>query len=365
MNNPIPPKIPPKTKIFVALSGGVDSAVAALLLKKLGHDVTGVFMKNWSGNNLGISNQCPWKKDFDDAQAVCKSIDIPFKSYNFEKEYREHVISYFFDEYKKGNTPNPDIICNQKIKFGLFLEKAQAEGAKYIATGHYAQKRENKDRTFDLLRAVDSNKDQTYFLSRITQNQLSKALFPIGHLTKPQVRKIALEHNLGVAAKKDSQGICFIGKVDLPEFLKTQIAPKPGDIIDIDTNKKLGQHNGVWFYTLGQRQGIKVGGSDKPYFVAKKDTKNNILYIAKGKTNPALYASQIKLKNLHWINKRVGNGSSCNHTFTGMVRYRQKPQKCFFRDSCITFDKPLWIPAPGQFTVLIRNNIVLGGGIIS
>lgn len=350
-----------KIKVFVALSGGVDSAVSAMLLVKAGYDVTSIFMKNWSGQEFGLQGDCPWKQDQDDAHSVCKKLGIPFRTYNFEKEYRAEVIDYFFSEYKKGNTPNPDIMCNQQIKFGRFLEKAIAEGADLIATGHYARKTTSPDGKHSLLRAKDQSKDQTYFLYRITETQLARTLFPVGNLTKEEVRKIAQENSLPVAEKKDSQGICFIGKIDTKEFLQQEIKPCRGDIVDVDTGEKVGEHDGSWYYTLGQREGLRIGGADKPYFVAKKDIRQNIIFAAKGKNHPALYIKSLKLKNLHWIN----NPPQDNSKLTCMVRYRQKPQACSFDKNKVQFTKSLWIPSPGQSTVLIDGKVVIGGGIIS
>jgi tRNA-specific 2-thiouridylase len=345
-----------ETKVYVALSGGVDSAVAAYLLQKQQYDVTGVFMKNWSGRDFGIQDECPWEKDQKDAQAICQKLNIPFKTYNFEKEYREDVVNYFFNEYKAGRTPNPDIMCNQKIKFGRFLAKALSQGADMIATGHYADKSEDNF----LLRAADPNKDQTYFLYRLNKDQISKTLFPLGRLTKPQVRDIAAKAQLPVAEKKDSQGICFIGKIDVQEFLETQIKPQKGDIIDIDTNKKVGEHKGVWFFTNGQREGLRIGGAAKPYFVADKDLERNLLYVAMGKNNPSLYQKEFNLENTHWRDKEP----STNEAYKGMVRYRQTPKTCKYSTNKVIFDKPLWKPAPGQAIVLINDKKILGGGVV-
>ncbi len=342
----------------MALSGGVDSAVSALLLKQRGYDVTGVFMKNWSGEEFGIADECPWQKDQNDAQAVCKALGIPFKTYNFEKEYRAEVIENFFSEYKRGNTPNPDLLCNQKIKFGRFLDKALSEGADMIATGHYAQRRDNPDGSVDLIRAVDQNKDQTYFLSKLNQQQLSKALFPIGHLTKDEVRKVAAENKLPVAEKKDSQGICFIGKIDVVEFLQKVIKPRKGDIVDADTQKKVGEHNGVWYFTLGQREGIGVGGTGEPYFVSGKDVEKNILYVAKGRNNPLLYQTEVNFTNEAWINEN--NVPEEGEHVLAMIRYRQTPKPCTYHKGKVVFDEPVWLSSPGQTIAFFRNEILLG-----
>lgn len=353
---------PALPKVFVALSGGVDSAVAALLLTQQGYDVTGVFMKNWSGEEFGVENECPWEKDQKDAESVCKHLKIPFKTYNFEKEYRAEVIENFFGEYKRGNTPNPDVLCNQQIKFGRFLQKAKTEGAEMIATGHYAVRVDNPDGTVCLARAKDKNKDQTYFLCRLNQQQLKDSLFPIGHLTKPEVRKLAADNKLPVAEKKDSQGICFLGKIDVNEFLMKNIKPKAGEIIDIDTKKPVGKHNGVWYYTMGQREGLRIGGAGEPYFVCGKNVKTNQLFVAKGKNNPALYTRSIELHDIIWNHPDtfLKHGEQIH----AMIRYRQEPQSCRFMGNSIEFGKPVWLTSPGQYVALIKDNLVLGGGVI-
>ncbi|MBI2356868.1 tRNA 2-thiouridine(34) synthase MnmA [Candidatus Dojkabacteria bacterium] len=346
-------------KVFVGLSGGVDSAVASLLLLKQGYDVTGVFMKNWSGEDYGITDQCPWKEDLEAAREVAKYLSIELKVYNFEKEYRELVVKDFFYQYSIGNTPNPDILCNKFIKFDKFLEKAIEEGADYIATGHYAHT-DGKS----LFNAKDANKDQTYFLHQLTEAQLSHALFPLEELNKSEVREIAKKEGLPNYARKDSQGICFIGKVDIQEFLKQELKEKTGNIIDVDSNKVVGKHIGVWFYTIGQRQGLNVGGLKSPYFVSSKDVENNILYVAQGKKNPKLWTFKYEVGELHLINNDdnlVG--------IEGVIRYRGTRSKVEATtngtSTTVTFEKPQWGGAVGQSIVLYKDRKCLGGGAIT
>lgn len=348
-----------KKIVFMALSGGVDSAVSAHLLKKQGCDVTGVFMKNWSGEEYGIEEECPWKQDQHDAESVCKHLNIPFKTYNFEKEYRKSIIQYFFEEYKKGRTPNPDILCNKIIKFGTFLEKARSEGAEYIATGHYADKIINDDGSAELLTATDKKKDQTYFLHQLSQDQLKQTIFPLASCTKKQVRDIAKKIELPVAEKKDSQGICFLGKINVYEFLMKEIRPKRGDIIDIDTGKRVGEHDGIWFYTNGQREGLGIGGAREPFYVCGKSIPKNELYVAQGPDNPRLYTQSVSLSDIHWIHQEH---SSTN--VQAIVRYRQNKKSARLIGSTLYFDEPVWLPSPGQSAVLYHGDIVLGGGII-
>lgn len=356
-----------KKKVFVGLSGGVDSAVSAALLIKQGFDVTGVFMKNWSGEDYGIADQCPWKRDLEDSAEVCKTLGIPHKVYNFEKEYRSLVIENFFEEYRKGNTPNPDVLCNKFIKFNLFLSRAIAEGADYIATGHYSKTENGR-----LFKAKDTNKDQTYFLYQLTSEQLKKSLFPLSDLTKPEIRELAKDFNLPVAEKKDSQGICFVGKVDVNLFLKEELPIQIGDFVDIDSNKIIGKHEGHWFYTIGQRKGLKIGGSSLPYYVSDKDSSKNIVYIAKGKDNPHLLKKDIEIENFHFINY---NDELINQKlFTATVRYRTKdtPVNIDFTKSSaneyfakLKFDAEIWAPAIGQSVVVFNGNECIGGGILS
>ena len=300
------------TKVFVAMSGGVDSSVAAALLTEQGYKVTGVYMKNWSGDNYGIQADCPWEQEQADARRVCEQLDIPFRSFNFERHYRKEVVDYFFSEYEKGRTPNPDILCNSQIKFGHFLDKSIELGADMIATGHYAQVREvgmkiskgeGSEGSLQLYRGRDRNKDQTYFLNAISQEQLSRTLFPIGHLPKSKVRQLAHKYNLHVADKPDSQGICFIGQIDVLKFLQSRLPKKTGNIVDIDTNEVVGAHDGAYFYTRGQRKGLKIGGQANPYFVVRTDVEQNIVYVGHGHEHPGLLKTQVWLEDLHLITK--------------------------------------------------------------
>ena len=346
-------------KVFVGLSGGVDSAVSAALLKEQGYDVTGVYMKNWSGDEYGIQADCPWEEDQKDAQAICDHLGIPFRSFNFEKEYRDKVVEYFFAEYEKGRTPNPDVMCNKEVKFKLFLEKALENGADYIATGHYARVTED----IRMLKGVDNNKDQTYFLYNITHDQLSHTFFPVGDLEKPKVRDLARKFGLPNAEKPDSQGICFIGEINVLKFLMSRIPEKKGDIRDIDTDKIVGEHKGVYFYTIGQRDGLGIGGLKEPYFVVDKDVEKNIVYVGQGTNHPKLFKSEVKLENLHWINEPENlDGLSAS------VRYRHKPQsgRLETRDSgsVFIFDESQRAVTSGQSLVIYRDEECLGGAVI-
>jgi len=357
-------KKPEDTRVVVGMSGGVDSSVAAYLLKQQGYEVIGIFMKNWDDSDeLGY---CTAEEDFKDVQKVAEQIGIPAYAVNFEEEYKEKVFAYFLDEYKKGRTPNPDVMCNREIKFGEFLEKALELDADYIALGHYAQVA-YQDGEYVLLRGVDKNKDQTYFLNALNQYQLSKAMFPIGHLTKPEVRKIAEEAGLATAKKKDSTGICFIGERDFKEFLSKYLPAKPGEIRTLDGKVK-GMHQGLMYYTLGQRRGIGIGGegSGEPWFVVDKDLKNNILYVAQGANHPSLFSTGLYATDVNWISKNKPKSSfSC----TAKFRYRQKDQKVNIHfksdDTCdVIFEQPQKAVTPGQAVVFYQGEICLGGGII-
>ncbi len=355
---------PEDTTVVIGMSGGVDSSVAALLLKEQGYNVIGIFMKNWDEpDENGI---CTATVDYEDVQAVCNQIGIPYYTVNFEKEYWDKVFTYFLGEYKKGRTPNPDIMCNKEIKFKAFLEHALKIGADYIATGHYCQV-DHKNGEYRLLRGADSNKDQSYFLCTLNQYQLSKAIFPIGHLTKSQVREIAVKHNLVTAKKKDSTGICFIGERNFGEFLSNYLPAKEGEIRTLDGEVK-GKHVGLMYYTLGQRKGLGIGGSGtgEPWFVVDKDLENNILYVVQGDQHPALYSKGLISTDVHWISDTIFLDTlQC----TAKFRYRQPDQGVHIKkldDSTyrVIFDKPQKAVTPGQAVVFYQDEVCLGGGTI-
>ena len=351
-------------RVILGMSGGVDSSVSALLLKEAGYEVIGLFMKNWDEKDeYGV---CTATEDSEDARKVAAQLDIPFYSINFEEEYWDRVFTYFLNEYEKGRTPNPDVMCNQEIKFNAFLDYALKLEADYIAMGHYAQV-EDRDGHYYLLRGEDNNKDQSYFLSRIGQEALSRTLFPIGHLQKSEVRKLAEEHNLYTAKKKDSTGICFIGERNFDEFLDRYLLAKEGDIIDVDGNK-LGKHSGLIHYTLGQRRGIGIGGigTGEPWFVAGKNLKKNILYVAQGEKHPALYSTSLIGESPSWILEKAPNTPLI---CTAKFRYRQKdiPVTVDILDNGelhIKYDYPVKAVTPGQVAVLYQDEVCLGGSII-
>ncbi|WP_018757096.1 tRNA 2-thiouridine(34) synthase MnmA [Paenibacillus terrigena] len=355
-------------RVIVGMSGGVDSSVTALLLKEQGYDVIGIFMKNW--DDTDEFGHCTAEDDAEDVRRVCEQIGIPYYTVNFEKQYFDKVFSYFLDEYKRGRTPNPDVMCNREIKFGEFLQKAMDLGADYLATGHYARVVE-EDGEFKLLRGVDSNKDQTYFLNALNQQQLSKAMFPIGHLPKKEVRRIAEEAGLATAKKKDSTGVCFIGERNFKEFLSNYLPAKSGKMVDIRTGEVKGQHDGLMYYTLGQRQGLGIGGSGsgEPWFVADKDLEQNILYVVQGDQHISLYSHGLTATGVNWIrgNDEVVPGESMR--CTAKFRYRQPDQGVTITwltaDTAeVKFDQPQKAVTPGQAVVFFDGDVCLGGGTI-
>ncbi len=351
--------------VVIGMSGGVDSSVAAYLLKKEGYNVIGLFMRNWDSviNNDYLGNPnldndiCPQEVDYNDAVEVCKKLDIPLHRVDFVKEYWDNVFTYFLDELNKGRTPNPDVMCNKYIKFDAFFKKAKELGADYIATGHYARVIDGK-----LCKAVDDNKDQSYFLAYVDKNKFKEVLFPIGELTKPMVRKIAVELDLVTARKKDSTGICFIGERNFRNFLKNYLPNMPGDIVDIETKEVLGKHIGLMYYTLGQRRGLNLGGNELKHYVCEKDLKNNILYVANGDENKYLFTTSALIENFNFLTD--DRPSQCNCKF----RYRQKDVSVnveYLEDNMIKVSYTnVKAVTPGQFCVLYDNDVCLGGGII-
>ncbi len=355
-------KAPEDTRVVVGMSGGVDSSVAALLLKQQGYDVVGIFMKNW--DDTDENGVCTATEDYEDVMKVCEQIGIPYYAVNFEKQYWDKVFTYFLDEYRAGRTPNPDVMCNKEIKFKAFLEHAVNLGADYLATGHYAQV-EFRDGEYKMLRGVDENKDQTYFLNQLTQKQLEKVMFPLGHLPKAKVREIAAEAGLATAAKKDSTGICFIGERNFKEFLSNYLPAQPGNMETLDGEVK-GKHDGLMYYTIGQRHGLGIGGSGDPWFVAGKDLKRNVLYVCQGFHHEKLYSTSLKAVNVSWVaDKPVEGEFAC----TAKFRYRQKDVgvtvKVIDQESVeVVFDEPTRAITPGQAVVFYKGDECLGGGTI-
>lgn len=338
------------------MSGGVDSSVTAALLKEQGYDVTGVYMKNWSQDLPGFI--CPWKEDYQDAKRVAVQLDIPFKLYDFETEYRQKVVDYMLDGYRSGITPNPDIMCNQEIKFRLFLDTALADGADMIATGHYARSQNGR-----LLTAQNTAKDQTYFLYRVTSEALSKSLLPIGDFTtKDEVRRLAKKFGLATADKKDSQGICFVGKVGIREFLEQFVEAEPGDIVD-EQQTVIGRHDGAIFYTIGQRHGLDVGGG-LPYYVVGKDMAKNEVYVTKRLDDERLWKSELSLTNMHWITSQPDQAK----TYQVRTRYRQPLINCELVTTgdavTVKLHEPVRAITPGQSAVFYDGERCLGGGIV-
>lgn len=340
-------------KAYVGMSGGVDSSVTAALLKKQGYDVTGVYMKNWTRDLPGFA--CPWKEDFQDAKRVAVQLDIPFRTYDFQKQYRQKVVDYMVDEYRAGRTPNPDVMCNQEVKFKLFLETALEDGADLIATGHYARVKDG-----GLYTGLDGNKDQSYFLYRVTEEALGRTLMPVGGMRKPEVRALAQELGLATADKKDSQGICFVGKVGIKEFLLTELGPQePGPIIDQHGNE-IGRHDGAIFYTIGQRHGLNVGGG-LPYYVARKDMKANTVYVTTDLGDKELWRKEAVLEGMHWINDKPAAGRK----YKVRLRYRGPLVGCDLKDGRLILDEEQRGIAAGQSAVVYDGEKCLGGGIIS
>ncbi|WP_164668518.1 tRNA 2-thiouridine(34) synthase MnmA [Virgibacillus doumboii] len=349
------------TRVVVGMSGGVDSSVAALLLKEQGYDVVGIFMKNWDDTDeFGV---CTATEDYDDVVRVCNQLDIPYFAVNFEKQYWDKVFTYFLDEYKAGRTPNPDVVCNKEIKFKAFLEHALSLGADYLATGHYAQVRIN-DGKVEMLRGVDDNKDQTYFLNQLTEDVLEKVMFPLGNMDKKEVREIAYEHGLVTATKKDSTGICFIGERNFKEFLSEYLPAQPG-LMKTLTGIEKGKHDGLMYYTIGQRQGLGIGGAGDPWFVVGKNLDENVLYVEQGFENEKLYSDGLIATDVNWINETDDKTITC----TAKFRYRQK-------DSAVTvtklengkvhveFKETQRAITPGQSVVFYDGEVCLGGGTI-
>ena len=388
-----------KKRVIVGLSGGVDSSIAAYLLTQQDYEVIGLFMKNWHDESVTLSNECPWLEDSNDAMLVAEKLGIPFQTVDLSAEYKERIVDYMFDEYAAGRTPNPDILCNREIKFDVFLKIALSLGADYVATGHYCQKEivciENKS-IYRLISGVDGNKDQSYFLCQLTQNQLAKTLFPIGHLQKSEVRKIARELNLVTAEKRDSQGLCFIGKVSLPDFLKQQLQPITGNIIEIAEDfyngkdlpktltaksqkiryqakdgKIVGTHNGAHFFTIGQRKGLAVGGTPEPLFVIDTDVVENVVYVGQGKSHPGLFRNALKvhLDDVHWVRQDLSNIQEKKMEVMARIRYRQTLQKAalFFHTDAlyVVFNQPQSAITSGQFVAWYKDSELLGSGVIA
>ncbi|PIC65469.1 tRNA 2-thiouridine(34) synthase MnmA [Sporosarcina sp. P13] len=354
-------KAPADTRVVIGMSGGVDSSVAALLLKQQGYEVIGIFMKNW--DDTDESGHCTATEDFEDVRSVCDQIGIPYYSVNFEKQYWDKVFTYFLEEYKVGRTPNPDVMCNKEIKFKAFLEHAKSLGADYLATGHYAQVVEREDGVA-MLRGVDTNKDQTYFLNQLTQEQLQQVMFPLGHLEKSSVREIAEAAGLATAKKKDSTGICFIGERNFKEFLGEYLPARPGEMQTMD-GKVMGKHDGLMYHTIGQRHGLGIGGAGEPWFAVGKDLKRNVLLVEQGFYHDALFSTSLHATKMNiCTTKELPESFEC----TAKFRYRQPDTKVTVQligdKAIVTFDEPVRAVTPGQAVVLYDDEECLGGGTI-
>ncbi|TGN26042.1 tRNA 2-thiouridine(34) synthase MnmA [Empedobacter tilapiae] len=394
-------------RVVVGLSGGVDSSVTAYLLKEQGYDVIGLFMRNWNDASVTLEDECPWIEDSADALLVAKKLDIPFQVIDMSDSYKERIVDYMFNEYEQGRTPNPDVLCNREIKFDLFLKTALELGADYVATGHYARKTstidENGKEIFQLLKGNDNNKDQSYFLCQLSQDQLSKALFPIGDIEKPEVRRIAQEQGLVTANKKDSQGLCFIGKVSLPEFLQQQLKPKEGVIVEITKDWKgykreiptfankyealdfeakgfsykqedgeiVGNHQGAHYFTRGQRKGLGVGGKVEPLFIIDTDVETNVIYTGQGADHPGLLkkALFIKEEEVHWVREDLTLKAGETMEVTARIRYRQPLQKAILHKAengmYVEFENPQSAITEGQFCAWYVDDELLGSGVIN
>lgn len=392
------------SRVVVGLSGGVDSSVAAYLLQQQGHEVIGLFMRNWVDESVTLHDECPWIEDSNDAMMVADALGIPFQVVDLSSEYKERIVDYMFAEYEAGRTPNPDVLCNREIKFDTFLNTALKLGADYVATGHYCRRTttevEGKE-VHQLLAGVDRNKDQSYFLCQLNQFQLSKAMFPIGHLEKSEVRKIAMEQGFVTAEKKDSQGLCFVGKVRLPDFLQQQLKPKKGKIIQIDADhpvfanrvpaghdevdletmsapleltpdmgKVVGEHTGAHYFTVGQRKGLMVGGTAEPLFVIGTDVKENIIYTGMSESHPGLYRKALYIRNedAHWVRGDLELAIGQQKNFKVRIRYRQPLQDAtVYRETnglYISFVNAQKAITPGQFAAWYENDEMIGSGVI-
>ncbi|TGV00817.1 tRNA 2-thiouridine(34) synthase MnmA [Flavivirga rizhaonensis] len=393
-------------RVIIGLSGGVDSSVAAYILKEQGYEVIGLFMKNWHDDSVTISNECPWLDDSNDAMLVAEKLGIPFQTVDLSEQYKERIVDYMFNEYEKGRTPNPDVLCNREIKFDVFMKIALELGADYVATGHYCRKgtiqKEGKE-IYQLLAGIDDNKDQSYFLCQLSQDQLAKSLFPIGELTKPEVREIATKLDLVTAEKKDSQGLCFIGKVKLPDFLQQQLKPKEGVIVEIpkeqevfshvdtefnseeeklkylsrkidykvDYGKIVGKHQGAHYFTKGQRKGLAVGGTVEPLFVIDTDVNENVIYTGQGKEHPGLFKKALFVTNeeLHWVREDLELNSGETIEVMARIRYRQSLQKAMLHKVesglYVEFEEFQSAITAGQFVAWYSGDELVGSGVIS